>query len=196
MKRDTMSSQWNILNSGLLRHETVVSGVALCFYHGSLYSNIHWKVFCTWSLSLSSHATLAFAQSLPIKKKLHQKKKKTKWGKTESFFVPSQKIFQKKKILSGRCDKLATWSHAGLRGGGWDHAATVLAEERAGEMRSLEVEEERGPRFTSPPGWGPYCWGCPVTARTEKSRRFPMSSRESPTQRRTPGQGESHALVR
>lgn len=42
------------------------------------------------------------------------------------------------------------------------------------------------PRFTSPPGWVPYCSGCPVTEKTKKSRRCPRSSREIPIQRKTP----------
>lgn len=64
--------------------------------------------------------------SVSADKKLH-KRKIQNGGETVSFFVPFQKIFQT-KILSGRCDKLATWSHAGLRAraGGRDHAATVL----------------------------------------------------------------------
>lgn len=108
-----------------------------------------------------------FFCSVSADKMLHKNKKYKMGGKTVSFFVPFRKIFQT-KILSGRCDKLATWSHAGLRArrGGWDHAATVLAEERRREMRSQGVELVGGPRLTSPPDWGPYCWGCPVTATT------------------------------
>lgn len=41
--------------------------------------------------------------------------------------------------------------------------------------------------FTSPPGLVPYCWGCPVTERTAKSRRCLKSCQETPTQRKTPG---------
>ena len=51
-------------------------------------------------------------------------------------------------------------------------------------------------RFTSPPGWVPYCWGCPVTERTKKSRRCPRSSRESPTQRKTPERNRQKQCVR
>lgn len=67
-----------------------------------------------------------------------------------------------------------SWSHARDR----DHAATVLA----GGM----TIRSGGPRFTSPPGWVPYCSGCPVTEKTKKSRRCPRSSREIPIQRKTP----------
>lgn len=79
-------------------------------------------------------------------------------------------------------------SHAGGTTG--DHAATVFLQMLKKNEQGEKKKKKTSPYFTSPPGWGPYCWGCPVTGRTKKSRRCPRSSPESPTRRTTPVVGK------
>lgn len=103
-----------------------------------------------------------------------KKKEKEKSESIGALLVPTSACQEKNALSTENSGDVMSWSHARDR----DHAATVLA----GGM----TIRSGWPRFTSPPGWVPYCSGCPVTEKTKKSRRCPRSSREIPIQRKTP----------
>lgn len=119
-KWDTMSSsQWNILNFARRRHEAAVFEVV--FYSGKLCtvistgrSSVHGLSPCQVMQHLFFYF-FSFFCSVSADKKLHEKIQNGGGGAV-SFFVPSQKIFQNKNPFRSMCDKLATWSHAGLMG--------------------------------------------------------------------------------
>lgn len=113
-------------------------------------------VFCQWKL----------------RKK--RKKKKSRSQLVLSWFR-LLRVRKKNAFSTENSGDVMSWSHARDR----DHAATVLA-------GGMTIRMDGWPRFTSPPGWVPYCSGCPVTEKTKKSRRCPRSSREIPIQRKTP----------
>lgn len=120
-------------------------------------------------------------------------KRKKKSESIGAFFLQSSTCLEikKKKKHSPFCSlsDVMSWSHA--RRGGEPGSCCNCPCRRMGQGGRGGPTGLSGPRFTSPLGWVPYCWGCPVTERTKKSRRCPRSSRESPIQRKTPEQTEA-----
>lgn len=99
-----------------------------------------------------------------------------------------------------------SWSHAGvevgvevevgrLEGpeGGRIMLQIVLAGAEGGGSGSDGHRPPLG--LTSPPGWVPYCSGCPVAERTTMSRRCLKSFQESPIQRKTPEEEETQSQI-
>lgn len=152
----------------------------ICFFREGLLQYIHQELFCTSSVSITCHATTVrlllsfFFVTASPKYRSHS----VSLGAPPFPSPQSKEIFKKNTPVCSSGDVMSC-SHAGDR----DHAACPFCRGR-GKRRGGDASE--GPSLTSPPGWAPYCWGCPVTERTKKSRRCPRSSPKSPIQRKTP----------
>lgn len=135
---------------------------------------IHLKGFCTKVFLRINHATTVFSVFV----NQNSTNRKPNLGQRRLSFLLLTCVWGGQFPLCS-LDEVMSWSHAGGggEGGVTDHAAIVLAEREGGMPRLC---------FTSPPGLVPYCWGCPVTERTEKLRRCLKSFQETPTQRKTP----------